>query len=468
MKKTISPAISQAEAPQSQSTSSARYVFWVLSGISFLSLLDRYLFSGAANVIGKELGLSLDSIGYITSAYTVVYILATLPLGIWADRTKRTRVVAASVAVWSAITFLTAFASNFATLFLSRMFLGVGEAGYVPAGSALLSDYFVRAKRSRIISWWSSAQLPGTLGGLAIGGILAGLFPGGWRLAFLIAGLPGLLMAWLIWRAREPQRNEADEQAADTSFAGQNISEAHPATALPKDTTSQLKSLLKIRTLIAIIVAQIFGFFVIGVFGAFLPTYLQQKDVFGLGSGQAGLLTGLIVVGGGIVGVIAGGYIADALNRRYAAAKVLMCGIGFLLAIPSYILTMTSHSLALFTLSMLVTSFFLSIYTGPSVAATQDIVPAALRASGLAMVLLIAHLLGDAFAPSIVGFVATIIDPAHAQHFRAGMVGADLRIAMLACCIPALLLSGVVAIIGTRWVKSDMLTSAQIDAALDK
>ncbi len=156
MKKLISPTTNPAAASQPQSTTSARYVFWVLSGISFLSLLDRYLFSGAANVIAKEFGFSIDSIGYIASAYAVVYTLTTLPLGIWADRTKRTRVVASSVAVWSAITFLTAFASNFATLFLSRMLLGIGEAGYVPAGSALLGDYFVRAKRSRVMSWWSS------------------------------------------------------------------------------------------------------------------------------------------------------------------------------------------------------------------------------------------------------------------------------------------------------------------------
>src|SRR5205807_6223854 len=102
------------------STTSARYVFWVLSGISFLSFLDRYMFSGAANVIAKEFGFSLDSIGYITSAYTVVYTLTTLPLGMWADRTKRTRVIAAAVAAWSVITVLTALATNFTTLFLSR------------------------------------------------------------------------------------------------------------------------------------------------------------------------------------------------------------------------------------------------------------------------------------------------------------------------------------------------------------
>src|SRR5690242_4678054 len=105
----------------------AMYVFWVMFSISFLNYLDRNVLSGAANVVSRELGFGFDGIGVIASSFLVVYTISTIPLGIWADRTKRKNVVAASVAIWSLATAFTAFANSFATLFLSRMVLGIGE-----------------------------------------------------------------------------------------------------------------------------------------------------------------------------------------------------------------------------------------------------------------------------------------------------------------------------------------------------
>src|SRR5437763_10719315 len=193
----------------------ARYVFWVMFSISFLNYLDRNVLTGAANLVAHELGIGIDGIGYIASAFLIVYTLFTLPLGIWADRAKRKNVIAISVAIWSLATAFTALAGNFITLFLSRMVLGIGEAGYFPAGTALMSDYFSRTKRSRIMSWWSVAQLVGILVGFAVGGVVADLYFGSWRLAFIFTGIPGLLLAWLVWRVREPRRNQADEESIE-------------------------------------------------------------------------------------------------------------------------------------------------------------------------------------------------------------------------------------------------------------
>jgi len=200
------------EVPRQKSGKYAMYVFWVMFGISFLNYLDRNVLTGAAATVAMDLGFTNDGIGYIASAFLVVYTLGTVPLGIWADRAKRKNVVAICVAIWSIATALTALATNFITLFLSRMILGIGEAGYFPAGTALMSDYFSRSKRSRIMSWWSVGQLVGILFGYVIGGELAGLFPGSWRLAFVFTGIPGLFLAFLAWKLREPRRNEADEE----------------------------------------------------------------------------------------------------------------------------------------------------------------------------------------------------------------------------------------------------------------
>src|SRR6266566_614871 len=431
----------------------AMYVFWVMFSISFLNYLDRNVLSGAANVVARELGFGFAGIGTIATSFIFVYTVFTIPLGIWADRTKRKNVVAICVAIWSLATAVTALANSFLTLFISRMVLGIGEAGYFPAGTALMSDYFSRSKRSRIMSWWSVGQLIGILVGFVIGGVLAGM--GKWRLAFVFTGIPGLLLAFLAWRLREPRRNEADEEEIalypHTLGKVAEIEEPDQTIHISSNVFSQFGMLLRIKTLVVLIIMQIFAFFVLGVNVVFLPTYLQQLDIFGLSSGQAGLFSGAVIVLAGLVGTVLGGYMADWLNRRHQGARVLVCGIGFLLSAPSFALAITTHNFQVFSVFFIVTTILLTLYTGPSTAATQDVVPAILRASAIAVSLFFAHLLGDAF------------DPTHGQHFAHNMGGQDLARALLFTCTPALLIAGLVGIFGARWMKADVATAQEAD-----
>lgn len=443
----------------------AMYVFWVMFSISFLNYLDRNVLSGAANVVARELGFGFDGIGAIASSFLVVYTISTIPLGIWADRTKRKNVVAFSVAIWSLATAFTAFANSFLTLFLSRTVLGIGEAGYFPAGTALMSDYFSRSKRSRIMSWWSVGQLIGILVGFVIGGVLAGM--GKWRLAFIFTGVPGLLLAFLAWRLREPRRNEADEEEVAlypyTLGDVAELEEPHQAIHVSSNVFSQFRMLLRIKTLVVLIIMQIFAFFVLGVNVVFLPTYLQQLDIFGLSSGQAGIFSGAVIVLAGLVGTVLGGYMADWLNRRNQGSRVLVCGIGFLLSAPAFAVAITTHNFMIFSVFFILTTILLTLYTGPSTAATQDVVPAILRASAIAVSLFIAHLLGDAFAPTLVGVLASAFDPTHGQHFAHDIGGQDLAKALLVTCTPALLIAGVVGIFGARWMQADVAAAQEVD-----
>lgn len=454
-------------------TGYARSVFWVMFLISFLNYLDRNVLTGAANVMAKELGFGLDGIGTLATAFIVVYTLGTIPLGIWADRAQRKNVVAVCVAVWSVATAATALAGNFTTLFISRMILGIGEAGYFPAGTALMSDCFARSKRSRIMSWWSTAQLVGILVGFGIGGAVAGLYPGSWRLAFIFTGIPGLLLAWFVWRVREPRRNQADEEAMELEASegtgeiggAPEVEEATHTLHITTNAFAQFLTLLRIRTLAVLIVMQIFAYFVLGVNVVFLPTYLQQKDTFGLSSGAAGLFSGAVIVLAGIAGTVLGGYMADALNKRLPGARVLVCGIGFLLAAPAFAAAVTFHNFIVFTIFFVLTTLLVSIYTGPSTAATQDVVPSALRASAVAVSLLIAHLLGDAFSPTLVGVLATAFDPTHGTHFKLGVAGQDLSVALLWTCTPALIIAGLIGLFGARWMRSDIEAADRADRA---
>jgi MFS family permease len=551
----------------------ATYAFVVMFAINFLNYMDRYVFTGASTVIGHELDLHLDQLGYIASAFLIVYTLGTLPFGIWADRTRRKDVVALCVTVWSLATALTALAGNFIALFVSRMVLGVGEAGYYPAGTALLSDYFSRRRRARVMSQWGAGSLVGLMVGFFLGGEIAGLSRGSWRLAFLISGIPGLVLAFLAWRLREPRRNEADEAetqelaasaagAHQTStrqaqqrglrwqilipllyllagfLAGGLISglilrdlglawlfaivgvgaallvlllgllgylllkrlvpidgasaveqlsekgmEADPTTdeALTPLTASEaatparqpfslrqvwqdFTALLGIRSLVVLIVVQVFAFYAQSASVMVLPIYLQQKDALGLTSGQAGILAGVVVVVAGLAGTIIGGYLADLLNRFHPGARILVCGIGFLLCAPSFALAVTVHSTGAFMIFFFITAMLILLYNGPCTAAIQDTVPSALRASAVAVALLVAHLLGDAFAPSLIGVLAQAFDPTHGGHFANNMAGQDLRTALLITCVPMLALAGLVGILGARWMKKDVAAAQRADA----
>ncbi len=451
-KETLASPSFSAQSPR-PSVTYTRYVFWVMFAVSFLNYLDRYVFVGATNKMALEMGFHLDGIGSVISAFQVVYTLATVPFAIWADRAKRKDVITVCLAIWSLMALLIAFAANFYLLLALLLLLGVGQAGYFPAASALMGDYFRREQRSRVLSWWSLAQLFGILGGFALGGILSGLFHGGWRLAFIIAGIPGLLLLFLTWRLREPRRNQADELAATTSALDDATIQSLP---LSGTVLSQFRQLLRIKTLLVLIAMQIFAFFVLSVSTSFLPTYLQQKDTFAFSSGQAGLYSGVVLVLAGMVGLVIGGYLADRLGKRFPGARIQVCGLGFLLSAPTFALTVTAHAVLPFTCFFVLTAALLAMYTGPSMAATQDVVPPALRASAVALSLLIAHLLGDTFSPLLVGVLANSFDPTHGQHFAHAAAGHELSLALLVTCTPALAIAGLIGLFGTRWMRSDI------------
>jgi len=365
----------------------ARYVLGVMVGINFLNYLDRYILPVVASKIQDEFHLSDSAIGGLGTAFLLVYALAALPFGLWADRGVRRTVVGVGVTIWSVATLFTGLARNYAQLFAARAVLGIGEASYYPAGTSLLGDYFGKDRRGRAMSIWGAGTAVGIAVGFAGGGIVASRF--GWRAAFYLTAIPGLIFAALAFSLREPIRGAAEERG--------------PATdTVARITVRRFLGLLAIPSLRATIAAETVLFFVLGGAAFWLPEYLHRR--FALGTAGAGTLAGGVLVLGGLVGTLAGGVLVDRWTRRRGRAMNLPIGIaGFLGGAVFVALALLAPSVPLFLPMFLLGVAALYLYSGPYTAIKQNVVLPTVRASAVTLALLIEHLFGDSYAPLAIG-----------------------------------------------------------------
>lgn len=433
--------------PRANKNYYAYYVFFVLFTATLLNALDSNVFTSAAPVIARELHLSISSIGWLTTAFTICLTVSIIPVGLWADRAKRSHVIAACLAVWSLATMLTSLAGSFFSLFLTRMFTGVGEAGYLPAGNSLVADFFRKEQRSKILSWLALATLLGAIMGIVAGGVLAGRGSGSWRLAFLIAGLPGLALAVCAWRLREPVRQREHISDESTEYSGIRLAE------FPK----QLRTLISSKVLTCTIIYGVLVEFTATGLQAYFPTLLQQRDALGLSSGQAALFAGLALGPTALVGILVGGYLASRLRRRYQSANLIICVVSTMITAPLNLATLlvllTTHNLVLFTIVMLPSFFINTLHIGPLNAAVLDIAPINQRASTVAIFLFVVRILGTALAPLVIGILAGAFDPT-GLHFSHSMAGHDLTLALLSTCPIAFIGATIAGIIGLRLMRN--------------
>jgi MFS family permease len=397
-------------------------------GINLFNYLDRYVAASVAPMVKRELNLTDSEIGLFGTAFLLVYAIAAVPFGYWGDRGVRKNVITVGVAIWSVATLLTGFARNYFQLFLSRAVVGIGEASYYPAGTSLMSDYFPKEQRSRVMSIWGAGSTVGIALGFAGGGYFADKF--GWRSVFFIAGGPGLLFALLAYRMREPLRGavERGPSLAKTADAG----------------LKQFLQLLRIPTLRATIVAQTLLFFVLASNAFWLPTVLQRR--FELSATSAGLLAGVVIVVGGLIGTLAGGWLADkrALKTPKAHLEVGIAGFvaGAVLVTIAILSPLNIGPVPVFVPMFLLAVIALYLYAGPFTALSQNVVSPGLRASAVTLLLFIAHVFGDSHSPFDVGLLSD-------------WLGGNLQVALLITSPTLLILAAVAAAMGLKTVKQD-------------
>ncbi|HEX5440031.1 MAG TPA: MFS transporter [Ktedonobacterales bacterium] len=434
----------------------ATVVFWIMFAINAVNYLDRLIVVAVGPALKTDFNLLDSQIGILSSAFILVYAVAALPCGLLADRFSRTRVITFGVSLWSLMSAATAFVHSFPPLFFTRAMVGVGEASYYPAGSALLGAYYPLKKRARIMSGWQSGQLVGMVLAFAIVALLDSIIDPArepWRLAFFITGIPGLILAFFIWFVKDHPDVSVESTEELEGDAAEPVGDAHGAALSLSGgfgaMMQSVRTVLRIRTIWVVVALQALMFIVITPAITFLPIYVHSENgPFHLKSNATAIWAGVIIVVGGVSGILLGGLLADRMSARFRGGRVLAVAMGFALAIPFYALALLTSSFPLFIISAIIAVMALNLPVGPLVAALTDATPPLLRATAFAVALSLAHLLGDVWAPYLVGGISTGL------HEHANL-------ALLIVGLPCLAIASVAAFFGARIYSSDVAKQAR-------
>jgi MFS family permease len=365
----------------------------VLTLINLLNYLDRYVVSGIVpDLKAPPLGLSDTQIGFLTTAFMLVYMVAAPIFGAFGDRGSRTRPIALGVFLWSIATVLSGFAGNYAHLLGARAVVGIGEAAYVSIAPALLADSFSRAQRGRVLSVFNMAIPVGAALGYIVGGLMSHHFS--WRAAFFVAGAPGLLLAALVLRVKDPPRGSQDE-----SEEGVVPGAARGAIAVYLD-------LLKRPPYLLVVLGYAAYTFALGGLAVWMPNFLER--VHNIPAVQATTSFGAIVVVTGFLGTFAGGWLGDYWQKSSRQAYLWMSGWITLVAAPLTFVALTAASPSVYYPAIIVAELLLFMSTGPINSAIANLVSPTERASAFALSMFVIHLLGDVPSPTLIGRLSVL------------------------------------------------------------
>ncbi|MES2035819.1 MAG: MFS transporter [Pseudomonadota bacterium] len=387
-----------------------RYALTLLLIIYTLNFLDRQVLNILMEDIKIEFGLMDWQLGALSGlAFAIFYTTLGIPIARMAETKHRGWIIASAVFVWSGFTALCAVAGNFWHLLLFRIGVGVGEAGCTPPAHSLITDYVPKEKRASAIAFYSIGTPLGTVVGLVLGGLVADAY--GWRMAFLIAGAPGVIVAIVAALTLvEPRRKFKAAMAAAASGA----------VAVASPTFKAALAILATKKTFWLIAfaASIKAFIGYGHAPFTVSFFLREHGIevarlaegFGLESrGFLGLA--LSAMGGvaGIVGAWLGGVIADRYAARDLRGYVVVPAIASLVTIPIYITAVSVPSAAGAIVLLAFPALLGTLWYGPVYASAQSLVPPHARATAAAMILFIINLIGLGLGPLGVGIISDII-----------------------------------------------------------
>ncbi|MDA9050033.1 MFS transporter [Pseudomonadales bacterium] len=426
----ISPA-STNDKSRYLSSSSKYYALGLLTVVYTFNFIDRQLLSILQESIKADLSLSDSQLGLLTGfAFAVFYVTAGLPIARWADRANRRNIIAFSVGLWSLMTALSGMVQNYGQLLAARIGVGIGEAGGSPPSHSIISDIFPPESRASAISLYSTGVNIGILFGFLLGGWLNEYF--GWRVAFLVVGVPGILIAAIVrLTLAEPIRGLSENKQVSSA-------------AIPfMDVVRLLWSRVSFRHMAL-------G----GAFNAFASysTSNWTASFFirshGMTTGELGTWLALIIGLGGAIGVVSGGVLADRLARNDKRWYMWLPAIAGFVSVPFMIGVYLVDDAYLALAFAVVPGVMFNVYLGNTIATTHGLVGLRMRATASAILFLILSIIGLGIGPWAVGMLSDALGSSLGSE--------SLRQAMLYIIPPMMFWSACHFYLASKSVRADL------------
>jgi len=369
------------------------YVLSMLVVVYVFNFLDRQIVTILAEPIKLDLGLNDTQIGLMTGlAFALFYTVLGIPLARLADRANRVSIISVALVIWSGMTALCGMAQNFTQMLVARIGVGVGEAGCSPPAHSLIADYFPPEKRASALSIYALGIPIGSILGLLAGGWIAEFY--GWRTAFVLVGVPGILLAVILkLTVREPLRGMSDHTPRDDS--------AQPSLV------ESLSILLRQRTMLHLAMGGALTSFVGYGLGQWLPAFFIR--IHGLGIAETATYLGLALGVASAVGTLLGGALADRFSGYDKRVYAWLPAAGVLVAFPFYVVALLSGNPYVAIAILIAPSLLNSLWLGPAFGTIQNLAPVRLRAMASAMLLFILNIIGLGLGPFGVGVVSDLL-----------------------------------------------------------
>ncbi len=395
------PAASSAAARKDITKTYRAYALGLLVAIYTVNFLDRQVVTLLLESIKEDLKLDDFQMGAMGGLwFALLYTFLGIPIARLADKGDRPWIMTVSLALWSGFTLLAGAAWNFVVLAISRMGVGVGEAGCTPTAHSLISEYFPKESRARALSIYSKGISIGSLLGMALGGIIAGTW--GWRVAFFVAGAPGLLLAVAtIFTLIEPRRALKFKSTAASPYL--------PIPQVMKVLGSKPTFwLFALGGAFAASVSYSHSFFLTSFYlRNYYPEVTATAAQFGMTQlGFLGLAMGIAAGVGGVIGSWLGGWWCDKFGVADARQFPMLPLIAPFICLPVFWYLIGQNNILLGMILLIIPNIGVAIWYGPVYGGVPGLVPPAMRATAAAILLFIINIIGLGGGPTLFGMLS--------------------------------------------------------------
>ena len=376
-----------------------RYTLFMLVLVFTSSHVDRQIMGILGQPIKESLLISDTQLGLLTGImFAVFYATLGMPMAMWADRNNRRNLISFSVFLWSLMTALCAAATNFMQLLLLRIGVGVGEAGSNPPSHSMIADLYPPEKRSTAMAIFGTGINWGILIGFLVGGWINEWY--GWRTAFVVVGLPGILLALLVrYTVKDPPRGYSESLKQEVAAPG---------------FWEVVGFIWRSSVLRHIVAAGALVSFAGYASVIWVPIYLVR--IHGMGTGEVGSYLALLIGVGGAIGIYLGGRIADFLSARRGEQWLpWVVALSSLISLPMLYLTFMAPTPMTAIAAYVLPAMLGTLYVAPGFALIQNSTPLEMRSVAAAINLFITNIVGLGLGPFTVGFFSDFFSQSYGE-----------------------------------------------------